>query len=237
MSKKRRKARPWSVDAAIARTSARERLTGETWRTVVEREVQAQGPWRPRFQSYVATHEDALGPRWAALFLSFWRCPLSHEDHVATLHEALQAFPRCGLVESLMGERLLLHYGRILRARKQLTLAATLEPDMASPHYHLAQAHHLLGMPEPARTEFLAATRCAGDSFYEREIAARSLHNVAAIVVNSGGDHDEAAGLLRRALEQMPDYPEACETLRVLEEHARSRGRRVAPAPDKAPTS
>lgn len=224
------------MEDAIARTSARE-LTGESWRTVVEHEVQPQGPWRARLQSYVATHEDDLGPRWAALFLSFWRCPLSNEGRVATLHEALQAFPRCGLVESLMGERLLLHYGRILRARKQLTLAATLEPDMASPHYHLAQAHHLLGMPDPARAEFRAAIRCAGDSDYEREIAARSLYNLAAIVVNSGGDHDEAAGLLRRALEQMPDYPEAIETLRVLGAHARSRRRPVAPGPDEAPTS
>lgn len=134
-----------------------------------------------------------------------------------------------------MGERLLLHYGRILCARKQLALAATLEPDMASPHYHLAQAQHLLGMPEPARAEFLAAIRCTADSDYEREIAARSLYNLAAIVVNCGGDTMKRRASCAARSSRCPTTPRHAGPCVSSRRTQRSRERPVAP--DKVPTS
>ncbi|MFH1923889.1 MAG: tetratricopeptide repeat protein, partial [Planctomycetota bacterium] len=162
------------------------------------------------FAAYVERHRERLGPEWAAALLAFERYARhdNAERSIALYEQALAQAPPCFYVETCLGDLQLNELGNVRRALHHFRASADLAPDLAMPRYSLGLVLHLLGVFEQSREQYELAIELAGDDGRDLEVAARASFNVAVHHINRGRSA-EAEPLLRRALELMPDYPEA----------------------------
>ncbi|MFQ6057665.1 MAG: tetratricopeptide repeat protein [Anaerolineae bacterium] len=209
----RRSAR-WDIQREIARTLEREGITAENWQEKAKETIVEPRALAENFAAYVDANADKLGPKWAALLMTFQDYLWEDAERVVALYEqGLAAYPPCHFVEANMGDVYFQYFGQINRAKRHYKAAAALGPDLALAHYSLGQVYHLLGIFDRAEAEFELAAQCAGED--ENEVAARSLYNVGAFHINRGA-YEEGERYIRRALALLPDYPQAQEALRQL---------------------
>jgi len=145
-----------------------------------------------------------------------------HDGSVGALYdEGLAGYPPCAYVEAVTGDHWFEELGYLLPARRHYLRAAELDPTCPTHQYQLGLLYHMLGIPEVSVEHFRRAVALAGQD--HSEVAARARFNWAAHLVNREHAREQAAGLLREALQLMPNYPEARDTLARLEA-ARPRG-------------
>ena len=221
-SKKRRKReakrRPRSqqqvrADQKPARTAEQE-ITAENWKDLVKAEIAQPKTVAQNFAAYVDEHANQLGPEWAAHFLDFMENTWQDAERLIEIYEQeLSRYPPCYIVEANVADAYRHYFGWMNRAKRKYREAVALAPDLAIGHYDLGQVYHLLGLFDRSLQEFELAVRYAGDD--ENELAARSTFNIG-IFKSRSGDYREAKRYIERALELMPDYPQAKEALRML---------------------
>jgi tetratricopeptide (TPR) repeat protein len=213
--KAKRRPRPQQrerADQKPART-AKQEITAENWKDLVKAEITQPKSVAQNFAAYVDEHADQLGPEWAAHFLDHVDNVWQDAERLIEIYEQeLSRYPPCYVVEADVADAYLRYFGWVNRAKKKCREAVALAPDLAGGHYNLGQIYHLLGLFDHSLQEFELAARYAGDD--EDEVAARSNFNIGVFKSRSG--NKEAKRYIERALELMPDYPQAKEVLRML---------------------
>lgn len=194
--------------------SAKQEISAENWKDLVKAEIARPKSVAQNFAAYVDEHADQLGPEWAAHFLEFMENTWEDAERLIEIYEQeLSRYPPCYIVEANVADAYRHYFGWMNRAKKKYREATALAPDLAIGHYDLGQIYHLLGLFDRSRQEFELAVHHAGDD--ENELAARSIFNIG-IFKSRGGNNREARRYIERALELMPDYPQAREALRML---------------------
>lgn len=214
-----RSQRQVGADQKAAQT-VRQEITAENWQDLVKAEIAWPKNAAQYFAAYVDKHADQLGPEWAVHFLEFMENTWHDAERLLEIYEQeLFRYPPCYIVEANVADAYFHYFGWINRAKKKYRKAVALAPDLAIGHYNLGQIYHLLGLFDRSLQEFELVVRYAGDD--ENEVAARSTFNIG-VFKSQRGDNREARHCVERALELMPDYPQAREALRMLDrEHRR----------------
>jgi tetratricopeptide (TPR) repeat protein len=204
------------------RTVKRE-ITAENWKDLVKAEIADPKSVAQDFAAYVNEHADQLGPEWAAHFLDFMENTWEDAERLIEIYEQeVSRYPLCYIVEVNIADAYQHYFGWMNRAKKKYREAAALAPDLAIGHYDLGQIYYRLGLFDRSRQEFELAAHYAGDD--ENELAARSNFNIG-IFKSQSGNNKEAKRYIEKALDLMPDYPQAREALRVLNREHRRRFR------------
>jgi len=215
-ARRHRESARWSLDRVVERTTRDFDLGSENWRDQLIRFACGPRFATKSLERYVDAHQSRLGPRWAALFLAFEEEMLRQSERAERIYEeALCTYPPCAWVEATMGDVCLLILGRLHRARRHYQAAVALEPELANAHYELGLVYHALGLFERAAGEFKTAAQLAGGREDEREVAARASFNLGSYQWNLG-ECAISKQLIRKALEYMPDYPEAQASLDAI---------------------
>jgi tetratricopeptide (TPR) repeat protein len=200
-------------------------ITADNWR---DKAIEATGDLWPKIMNvreYINAHEALLGVQWAGLFSAFMDNVRCDEERSVELYDrGLSRYPPWALVEYEVGYARFRGLGQLNETKRHYKKAAELSPDVAIIHYELGQLYHVLGLTDLSEEEFKAAAEHATHE-EENEIGARALFNVGASLINKGENKD-GERFARKAVERMPDYPEAQAALRDLE---RTRFRRVLP--------
>lgn len=205
--------------------TAEQEITAENWKDLVKAEIAQPESVAQNFAAYVDEHADQLGPEWAARFLDFMENTWQDAERLIEIYEQeLSRYPPCYIVEVNVADAYRHYFGWMNRAKKKYREAVALAPDLAGGHYDLGQIYHLLGLFDRSLQEFELAARYIGDD--EKELAARSAFNIG-VFKSRRGNNKEAKRYIERALELMPDYPQAREALRMLNRprHRRSNGK------------
>jgi tetratricopeptide (TPR) repeat protein len=178
-------------------------------------------PERGELARYVAANEKRLGVSWAReivrLTLFF-----QVEDHVHIIKHydlALSRYPRCALVEMWVADQIFRRAADFWRARPMYHYAIRTMPDLPKPYYELGFMNYLLGDYGGALDYFdRAAERATGD---DAEMEARIFFNRGIVRYLVDDDKTAAIADLKEALKRNPDYPQARETLRDLQNETR----------------
>ena len=119
-----------------------------------------------------------------------------------------------------MGDHLALRSGEIHRGRRHQQRALQMRPDYVAGWYHLGLSWQMLGIFSSAITAWETAMSAEMTSPEAREAAARAAFNRGTLHVNLQSDVEAGKRCTARALELMPDYPQA----RALQEHLQRGG-------------
>lgn len=183
-----------------------EALTDEGWEGALRAELDKPASLGHYFSGWLDGHAAALDLDWARAALRLVYAE-DEEDGALTLYDRhLADAPPCALIEYEIGHLAWEVEGDLLRSKRHLLAAEALAPQLACIHYDLGQLYHRLGAATRSVGAFRKVVELAGDD--EAEITARASFNVGAFLVNAGG-RGEALPWMERALERMPDYPEA----------------------------
>ena len=189
-------------------------LTPDNWRARLVASYDYSPTLATHMERWLADHRGEVGLDWAQDVTRLQH----YNDHLkpgggGLYDKHLSDAPSSAGVEWDAG---MYHFnvsGDLLAAKRHLGAAATLAPEVLTVHYHLGLIYHLLGAAERAEQSYRAAI--AATTLGEEEFAARASYNVAAALLNTGR-REEALTHLRRALELMPDYPQAQQALELL---------------------
>ncbi len=194
--------------------TVKQEITAENWKDQVKAEIAQPKSVAQNFAAYVDEHADQLGPEWAAHFLDFMENAWEDAERLIEIYEQeLSRYPFCYIIEANVADAYRDYFGWMNRAKKKYREATALAPDLAIGHYGLGQIYHQLGLFDRSLQEFELAARYAGHD--EKELAARSTFNIGAFK-SQRGNNKEAKRYIEKALELMPDYPQAKEALHKL---------------------
>lgn len=210
--KRRRKRLSTVVNRVLTDVAESEEITESSWRVCVERCTGHSTSWQASLVRTMDAHGDDLGPRWATLIIALLAAEWDEESREEYLRR-LRSYPPSSYVACDAGHLCYLEQGKQLQGKRHYLEAVRLDPLVADPYHSLGLVYHGLGAFGRAAEHFQSAVDCAGDDEFDRQVAARSLFNLGVYRVNLARDRRGAKKFLERALEKMPDYPEAQQVL------------------------
>jgi tetratricopeptide (TPR) repeat protein len=189
-------------------------LTEENWDDVVSGTVNEPPKLADYFDDYLDAHVDALGPRWAAVFLLFMEAREKDPEEALYWYQALTLYPPCACVESLIGDVCRGWTGDLYAAKRHYARAVELAPHLSLFHYNLGLAYFYLGIFDKALAAFERGS--AGNPEQDGEAVARCCANLGMLTGHYKGDRKAGKRHLKQSLKLLPGYTLARQMLRQL---------------------
>ena len=206
------------LDKHLKRIRRAEDIHSRTWKAAAER-LPLLPDLRRFLQAYVAEHEAMLGPDWVAMVWLFLEGDQQgNTAQVLKLYGRLQEeTPPCVVLEAQLGNHLMLEIGDQHKARYHMQRAVELRPDYLIGWYHLGLLWQQLGIFSEAAAAWEQALSLEITSEEAREFAARASFNRGVLLYMLEKDRRTSLRYIGRALELMPDYPEARRIQEILQ--------------------
>jgi len=194
-------------------------LTEENYKDMILEELESPPSLLDYFKEYMTRNKDIITLEWGCLFFLFIKAEQQKDvSDIKRYYKLLEKYPVNWLTEVTMAELELRYYGNLFKARDGFRKALQLKPNDAYCHYSLGFIYYLLGVFDKSTEHYENAVIHHKSANRPGEVKARSLYNLAVHKINIKHDYKEAKKLLRRALREMPDYPQAKDALRQINE-------------------
>jgi tetratricopeptide (TPR) repeat protein len=203
-----------ALEREIEQALARWGLTEENWDEVVSQEIHEPSKWGDYLEDYLDAHAEALGPRWAGLFLLFLEATEREVEAAQRLYQELASYPPCAYIESRLGEKYWQGRGELYAARRHYMKAVQLSPHLAIGHYVLGQIYFLLGLFDKALAEFEQAKEAPLEQ--DPEAVVRSQAFLGLLTALYKGDRKAGKRLIKQALKLRRGDAQVRQLLRQL---------------------
>ena len=207
------------ADEIIAKNGAEIRL--DNWQQLALDWFTPREPDRSALARYIAAHQTKLGVAWARDLLRL-EVFFQVKDDVAVVEHytrALQAYPRCALIELWVAGHILRQSGDWWRVRQMYLNAAAKLPTFAKPFYELGFMNYLLGDFPGAFDQFNQAVALVTTD--DGELGSRIFYNRGLVRYAIDADKQAAIADVEEALRRKPDYLQAKEALRAFKSRSR----------------
>jgi tetratricopeptide (TPR) repeat protein len=192
-------------------------ITDENYVDLILEELKRPPSILDYIKNYVKTNNEVVDLEWGCLMFLFIRA--DQEKHVSNIekyYELLRKYPANWFTEVSIAELQLTYYGDLFKALEKFHTGLKLKPGDAHCHYTLGLIYHLLGVPNKSVEHYENAALHYENSNFPHDLKARSLYNIAVYEINIKEDYEKGEKLLKEALKEMPDYPEAKTALRQI---------------------
>jgi len=194
-------------------------ITKENYKDIILEELESPPSLLDYFKEYMARNKDVITLEWGCLLFLFIKAEQQKDvSEIKRYYKLLKKYPANWLTEVTMAELEFRYYGNLFKARDGFYKALQLKPNDAHCHYSLGFVYYLLGVFDKSFEHYKNAVIYHKGANMPGEIKARSLYNLAVYKINVKRDYKEAKKLLRDALREMPDYPQAKDVLRQINE-------------------
>jgi len=202
-------------------------LTKENYKDMILEELESPPSLLDYFKEYMRRNKDVITLEWGCLFFLFIKADQQKiVSEIERYYKLLKKYPANWLAEVIIAELELRYYGNLFKARDGFHKALQLKPNDAHCHYYLGFIYYLLGVFDKSFEHYKNAVIYHKGANMPGEIKARSLYNLAVHKINVEHDYKEAKKLLKDALKEMPDYPQAKDALRQIDERSWNEGNR-----------
>jgi tetratricopeptide (TPR) repeat protein len=185
-------------------------LTEQNYIDMILEELESPPSLLDYFKAYMARHGDIITLKWGCLIFLFIKADEGKDVYaIEKYYNLLERYPLNWFTEVSMAELELKYYGNIFNAKDRFQRALELRPNDPHCYYNLGLIYHLLGVFDKSAEHYEKAVIYHENANMPRELKARSLFNIAVYKINIDRDYKEARKLLKDALREMPDYPQA----------------------------
>jgi tetratricopeptide (TPR) repeat protein len=167
---------------------------------------------------YMETNNTVISLEWGCLMYIFIKS-FEEKDvyYIEKFYKKLLLYPENFILESWIGEFYYRYYADFFKARDKYLKALELKPMDAECHHNLALVYFYLGIPDKIIEHNEKAIMYCQNSNTPYEVKARSLFNIATLYINLYDNVSEGKKLIKQALKEMPDYPQAKQALKQIE--------------------
>lgn len=192
-------------------------ITDENYVDLILNELERPPSLLDYIKNYVEINREVIDFEWGCLMFLF----IKAEDEknvfdIEKYYDLLRKYPADWFTEVSIAELQFNYYGNLFKALEKFRTALKLKPGDAHCHYNLGLVCHLLGLFDKSAEHYEKAALNYEKTNFPHDLKARSLYNIAVYEINIKGNHEKAGELLKEALREMPDYPEAKIALRKV---------------------
>jgi len=192
-------------------------LTEQNYKDMILEELKFPPCLLDYFKDYMASDEDVITLEWGCLFFLFMKAAQGKDvSNIKRYCKLLKKYPPTWFTEVAIAELELRYYVNLFKAKDRFQKALELKPNDAHCYYHLGFVYFLLGVFDKAAEHYENAVIHHKNANNPSELKARSLYNLAVHKINIEHDYKGAKKLLKDALREMPDYPQAKQTLKQI---------------------
>jgi len=193
-------------------------LTEQNYKDMILEELKSPPSLLDYFKDYMAGNEDIITLEWGCLFFLFMKANQEKDvSRIERYYKLLKKYPLNWFTEVRVAKLELRYYGNLFKAKDRFYRALKLKPNDAYCHYNLGLVYYLLGVFEKSVEHYKNAVIHHKNAYNPGELKARSLFDLAVYKINREHNYKGAKKLLKDALREMPDYPQAKDVLRQIE--------------------